>query len=1090
MSLLLCIILQIFLYLPLSQALDIPDTPLPVMVQSPPPVIMLLIDDSTSMNDSILAESDNAFLSGYHYVFNDPDNHVLSSLTNTRTVISPQAHQSWQARCCMTNRMYYDPRKIYHPWPHWEVFFQNTSDAKDADPDCPAYYPMNASCQNLNDAYFTKDSFKLSFSHYFMFEDNNTNEQLDAEEQLILIDIADHNIQAYEVIDNDVDIVLSNLRVLPFTSLPDSMTLNTSGQPMTYTSQRQNFANWFSFHRRKELSVRYYLGKLLDCIGCGWVGLYSFNRSLIAPVCLIDNTQSDFNQNKKALLEKIYTYKSYGDSPLRQCYQEIGNYLDTQSHSIIGQQSPFQQNMEGDRCRLAYVVVFTDGQYNGATPNIGNRDCDGGTNDTLFDGSYYSDPYENTFADVIMYYYEQDLALEIPNITNSEASHQHLIPLIIHFSSTDLPDTCKNCPPNCPQWPKPIPGSKETIIDLFHASINGRGLFFNADNPNALGIIIEKISSYIQDRQTVVSSATFSGQSIQKQSRLIETSYYSGDWTGDIKAYDIDSYTSLQHIPKWSAKKVLARQTERIIITYDGQSGIPFRADRMDSSNVSDHTIQNIYNQPLGDIVHASPVIHDNVLWIAANDGMVHAFDMETGNEKMAYIPQLLWPRLHLLEKKDKEHHYYIDGNLYVYKQNGLQLMAGSLGRGGKGLFCINIGEDHSQNMPMWEYAPLNDSDLGYIQQVYIVNSNYNNKPVAIFGNGYNCDNKQAYLYILDALTGKPLKCDGQDISKGIALPTSGSDNGLSTPALVDIDSNQTVDLIYAGDLQGNLWKFDCQSTNPNQWRVFYEDEYDSHSRPLFQAISKNGQAQPIIMRPEVIRHCDGQFMGYIILMGTGKYLEQQDIQDKSTQSIYCIWDWSDYWQHQRNINISTVRHTYLGSFNSVMQNHTEIRKPDHTPSNVTLQKRNLFQATNTIQSMNWDPTAAQSYIGWFMDMNPGERVIVPFTYLGENLFITNTYIPDNSPCQNGGVSHVYMINACNGQSLTEVYKNLELSVFCQPIHGILYPPFVQYDGSGEMFLFFSSSIPSAPKPVHLFSDDINGVRNIFDGQLFYWKRY
>ena len=1087
MTLLIFTGLLILMYVPLTQAIEIPNTPLSVMVQSPPPVIMFLIDDSTSMNDSILAAPDNNVLSGHHYVFNDPENHVLSSLTNLHTVIPPEKPQSWQARCCITNHMYYDPRKTYDPWPHWQSILQNMPDKKHANPDCPLYHPMKPGCQNLDDSYIATDDFKLSFSHFFMFEDDNSNEKLDTEEQLILFELSYHDIHTYEVINPQADITMSNLRALSFSHIPDSISLNASGQSMTYTSQRQNFANWFSFHRRKELSVRYYLGQLLDRLVIGWVGMYSLNRSLVNSVCLIDNTQANFDENKKALLTQIYTYTSYGDSPLRQAYQTVGNYLDTHSHSIIDPHSPFQQHMSGDSCRLAYTVLLTDGNYNGPSPNIGNRDCDGGNNDTAFDGSYYSDPYENTFADVTMYYYERDLAFEIPNKTNSEAKHQHIVPLIIHFSSTVLPDIYETCPPNCPQWPKPLPGKDQTIIDLFHASINGRGLFFNADNPHALENVIQRISSYIQDRQSVISSTTLIGQKNQTQSQLIETSYCSGDWTGDIKSYDIDSGHT---IPQWSAKRVLAQQIDRTMITFNGQSGIPFRADTIDSKEVSDDTINGIYKLSLGDIVHSSPVIAENTTWIAANDGMVHAFDMETGYEKMAYIPKILWPRLHLLMDQRNEHHYFIDGNLYVYQQNGHHLMCVSLGRGGKGLFCLNLGESQPINMPVWEYAPSNDPDLGYIQQAYIVKSNCNNTPVVIFGNGYNSDNRQGYLYILNAITGKPLKWNRQDVPKGIAIPASGLDNGLSTPALIDIDSNQTVDFIYAGDFQGNIWKFDCQSSNPNDWRVFFEDAHDNRPCPLFQSCAINGQVQPITIRPEVIRHCDSRFMGYLILWGTGKYLEQQDIHDQSTQSLYCIWDWSDYWQNQRNLTLAKVRHTYLGSFNSVMQNHSEIRKPDHTPSNVILQKRNLSKTTNKLQSMNWDPTAAQSHVGWYMEMAPGERVIFPHTYLGEKVVIVNTFTPDNSPCQNGGSSNVYMIDVCHGQNLNEVFENLGMSLFFQPIEGLLYPPSVHYSGSDEMTLYFSSSTPSGLMPIHLKSRDLDGVQNIFDGKLFYWKVY
>jgi len=1090
MTLIILIGLQI-LFSPLIQAIEIPNIPLTVMVQSPPPIIMLLIDDSTSMNDSILAASNNKVLSVHHYVFNDLENNVLSSLTDPNVVIPPEKSQSWQARCFITNRMYYDPRQIYHPWPHWNSILHESENTKHANPDCPVFHPMKSACLNLDDAYYTTNDFTLSYSHFFMFEDNNANEQLDGDEQLILVELSNHDIHSYEIIDSKVAITLSNLRSIPFSSIPDSIALNASGQAMTYSSQRQNFANWFSFHRRKELSVQYHLGQFLESIHMGWVGMYSLNQSLVSSACLIDNTQTYLDANKKKLLTQIYSYKSNGDSPLRQSYQVIGNYLDTNSHSIIGPQSPFHQSMANDACRRAYAVVLTDGQYNGPSPNIGNRDCDGGENDSSFDGSFFSDPYQNTFADVTMYYYERDLALAIPDKNISEATHQHLVPLIIHFSSKDLPDTFTMCPPNCPQWPKPMPANEQTIIiDLFHASVNGRGSFFNANNPRTLERIIQKLASYIHENQTVTSSTTLIGNHIQTESKWIETSFDSSNWTGDLKSYVISTNNSPQSRPEWSAKNALEEQTDRNIITYNGQTGIPFRSDHIDASDVSDETITEIYKLPLGDIVHSSPVIVENTVWISANDSMIHAFDIKTGAEKLAYIPKILWPRLHLLKNQAKAHHYYLDGNLYVYQNASHHLMCVSLGRGGKGLFCLNIGEQQATNMPMWEYGPTNDPDLGHIQQAYIVASNYNNIPVVIFGNGFNSNNKQAYLYILDARTGTPLKWNGQNISKGIAVPTSKTDNGLSTPALVDIDSNQTVDFIYAGDLQGNIWKFDCQSSNPNQWRVFFEDIHSNQPCPIFQACASNGQGQPVIIRPEVIRHCENRFMGYLILWGTGKYLEKQDIYDKSTQSLYCIWDWSDYWQYQCHLTLSKVRHHYLGAFNAVMKNQTDIRKPDNTPSNVSMMKRNISQANTKLQTMHWDPEAAQSHVGWFMDMPPGERIIFPFTYLDDKFFLVNTFTPDILPCQNGGRSNVYMINACNGQNFNDVFENLGMSVFCQKIEGILYPPHVQYSGRDHVSLLFSTSSLSEPMTMNINLSDIHGTPSIFDGQFFYWKSY
>jgi hypothetical protein len=139
---------------------------------------------------------------------------------------------------------------------------------------------------------------------------------------------------------------------------------------------------------------------------------------------------------------------------------------------------------------------------------------------------------------------------------------------------------------------------------------------------------------------------------------------------------------------------------------------------------------------------------------------------------------------------------------------------------------------------------------------------------------------------------------------------------------------------------------------------------------------------------------------------------------------------------------------------------------------------------------LDWDPESAKSHVGWYMDMTQGERTIFPFTYLGDSLFIVNTFTPDNSACHNGGHSNVYMIDACNGQSTNDILKNCEMSVFCQPIAGILYPPSVQYSGGNQMILYFSSSIPSELQTIHLNSRDFRGIRSVFDGQLFYWRTY
>ncbi|KPA18898.1 pilus biosynthesis protein, partial [Candidatus Magnetomorum sp. HK-1] len=246
-------------------ALDIPEIPLEVLVQSPSPIIMLLIDDSSSMNASILASPDNEILSNYFYVFDDPENHVLTSLTSLQTIIPPDQAGSWQARCSGYNRLYYNPHKIYFPWPYWSDIQEELKDKK-ANLNCPPYHPLKSKCLNLDDPYFTNENISISHAHFFSFDDTNANAILDFDETLFLIELSgkDQLLLVHKIIQPDLGIAKENMEQVSLSQLPESIRLNTSGEPMNYTHQRQNFANWFSFHRRKEFVIKYQMACLVD----------------------------------------------------------------------------------------------------------------------------------------------------------------------------------------------------------------------------------------------------------------------------------------------------------------------------------------------------------------------------------------------------------------------------------------------------------------------------------------------------------------------------------------------------------------------------------------------------------------------------------------------------------------------------------------------------------------------------------------------------------------------------------------------------------------------------------------------------------
>ena len=164
---------------------------------------------------------------------------------------------------------------------------------------------------------------------------------------------------------------------------------------------------------------------------------------------------------------------------------------------------------------------------------------------------------------------------------------------------------------------------------------------------------------------------------------------------------------------------------------------------------------------------------------------------------------------------------------------------------------------------------------------------------LVIFGNGYNSSKSHAVLYILNLETGELIK----RIDTGV-----GNCNGLSSPIAIDVDSNGTVDYVYAGDLQGNLWKFDLLDASAANWEVAYEDP-DGNPAPVFQAKNFSGHPQPITSKPDVMYHCEKP--GYMVIFGTGRYLAELDLESSETSSVYGIWDYGD----------DDDNREYLGSF-------------------------------------------------------------------------------------------------------------------------------------------------------------------------------
>ena len=362
------------------------------------------------------------------------------------------------------------------------------------------------------------------------------------------------------------------------------------------------------------------------------------------------------------------------------------------------------------------------------------------------------------------------------------------------------------------------------------------------------------------------------------------------------------------------------------------------------------------------------------MIYVGANDGMLHGFDAATGNEKIAYVPNGVYANLSRLTDPAYTHRYYVDGTPNAgdafYDNKWRTVLVGSMGAGAKGIFALDVtkpsdfSEANAQSLVNFEFTDANDSDVGHISgPVSIVKMN-NGKWAALFGNGYNAGGSgQATLFVVDIETGAKLAEIGVGDIDGV------TPNALATPLAIDDDSDLAVDVVYAGDLAGNMWKFDMSSDTPSQWKVAYK---------LFNA------GKPITSAPDAGEHPKG---GYMVYFGTGKYLETSDVTSTPQNSFYGIWDKGA---------------TVTGDL--VAQTLTEI-------GNI----KDIRYRTATKNPLNWNV-----HKGWSISLpSSAERVISEPALRGGRVIFTSI-IPSGDVCKAGGSSWLNEVDWLTGGLLPE----------------------------------------------------------------------
>ncbi|HFC2997985.1 TPA: PilC family type IV pilus tip adhesin, partial [Neisseria gonorrhoeae] len=408
------------------------------------------------------------------------------------------------------------------------------------------------------------------------------------------------------------------------------------------------------------------------------------------------------------------------------------------------------------------------------------------------------------------------------------------------------------------------------------------------------------------------------------------------------------------------------------------------------------YRIRDNGNRDLGDIVNSPIVAVGGYLATAANDGMVHIFKKNGGSDersynlKLSYIPGTM-PRKDIesndstlakelrafAEKGYVGDRYGVDGGFVLRQVEDRVFMFGAMGFGGRGAYALDLSKINGNYPAAAPLFDVKDGDkngkngnnrvkLGYTVGTPQIGKTQNGKYAAFLASGYAAKeiddptNKTAlYVYDLGNTLGTPIA----------KIDVPGGKGGLSSPTLVDKDLDGTVDIAYAGDRGGNMYRFDLSSDKPSEWTV----------RTIFQG------TKPITSAPAVSRLADKR----VVIFGTGSDLSEEDVLDTKEQYIYGIFD------------------DDKGAVKVTVQNGT----------GGGLLKQTLTKESKTLFLSNNKASGGSADKGWVVKLMDGERVTVKPTVVLRTAFVTIRSYTGTDKC--GAQTAILGINTADGGALT-----------------------------------------------------------------------
>jgi type IV pilus assembly protein PilY1 len=954
-------------------------------------------------------------------------------------------------------------------------------------------------------------------------------------------------------------------------------------------SEMTNYANWFAYYRTRITAVKTVTSLVFNNVDTQYrVGFHTLFLDPSTNVVASFLNIADFALAQPGLFySRLFgvTVPLGQQTPTLDAMVRIGEYYRTGTVATLpGSTDPITLS-----CQKNWHFLFTDGYTNqpgpAASPTpAGDADLTvpnypGYVTDPiggLVPGAAWPHPYQedptapasNGLSDYAMQYWVTDLRPamtdNVPTCTSPRsytcvdpANWQH-----VNFGAISL-GTSGKLPAGNPaitesllasgalQWPQPTPSVNMPDIsgvdDLWHAAVNARGDFINAQTPDDVKSGLGQLLQAALNSTGTRSGVGFLNNTFGPSGNFMYLAQFTPGWGGSLAKIQFDAQTGAPGAQQWDAADQLTAQlqvgpldpqpwfSKRAIVTMNeagmpvpflwanlgpnqqnslapgkpalGQTIVEFlRGSRANEGIKLGQLRKRPLNTVLGDIVDSSPVYVGPPNWpytdgndpgysafrsalagraariyVGANDGMLHAFDDATGNETWAYIPSPLYRGLTVascgsttspaipcgtpsgdlktglgaLSYQDGalppfRHHFYVDSTPRVVDvdfnaptgDGWHSILVGGLGKGGNRYYALDVTNPVSAGVAettaaanvLWEFPAPGDTatDMGYSYgKPFIAKTRaFGGEWLVVVPSGYDNPSGIGKLYFLRARDGH------LEFSMSTGFGSSGAPAGLAQAAGYTQDfRNQLLEQIYAGDLFGNLWRFDVSDPNPANWTV----------GQLAQLVDANGVAQPVTTPPEIkIDPSNG--VDRWIFVGTGRLLDDSDLTTPAIaqqETLYAIRDGTD-----------TTPVTPL---------------PVPALSRSTLGMVAIPHGS----SINNFGLAAKPDKGWFDDLptNPNQRIVVPpqaaagvIGYIGTS--------PQIDPCLTGLPATVYAREYATGQS-----------VLIDPLGGV---DIVEsaYSATGGVGI----AIVSFEPPSGAVGLDVRVAITGFNGQVSYYK--